>query len=371
MKLKGKRRTGLFVLIVIIVLAAFWLWSKLNAPVVQYQTLIVKPGELQQMVLATGKLDALRKVDVGAQVNGELQSLTVNIGDKVKKDQLLGIIDPAQAENQIKEVEATLMELRAQRRQAQAELKLAQVTYGRQQQLVQSHLVSRQDLDTSATDVAVKQAQIGTIDAQIKRNQATLDTAKTNLDYTRILAPMDGEVTQITTLEGQTVIAMQQAPNILTVADMSTMLVKAQVSEADVIHLKPGQKAWFTVLGDPGTRYEGVLKDILPTPEKVNDAIFYYARFEVPNPQGVLRLEMTAQVQIQLTGQKNVLTIPLAALGEPVGDNRYKVKVLRNGETREREVILGARNDTDVVVVKGLDAGDEVVIGERKEGAAQ
>jgi Membrane-fusion protein len=263
------------------------------------------------------------------------------------------------------------MELRAQRRQAQAELKLAQVTLARQQQLVKRNLISRQDLDTSATDVAVKEAQIGTIDAQIKRNQATQDTAKKNLDYTRILAPMAGQVTQITTLQGQTVIAVQQAPNILTLADMSTMLVKAQVSEADVIHLKPGQKAWFTVLGDPGTRYEGELKDILPTPEKVNDAIFYYARFEVPNPQGILRLDMTAQVHIQLTGLKNVLTIPLSALGDPVGDNRYKVKVLRNGEPREREVMLGARNDTDVVVVKGLDAGDEVVIGELNRGAAR
>ncbi|MCL6746369.1 macrolide transporter subunit MacA [Kosakonia sp. R1.Fl] len=370
MKLKGKRRTVMIVLAVVVLLAAFWLWSKLNAPVVQYQTLIVRPGELQQSVLATGKLDALRKVDVGAQVNGQLKTLSVNIGDKVKKDQLLGVIDPDQAENQIKEVDATLMELRAQRRQAQAELKLAQVTLARQQQLVKSNLISRQDLDTSATDVAVKEAQIGTIDAQIKRNQATLDTAKTNLDYTRILAPMAGEVTQITTLQGQTVIAVQQAPNILTLADMSTMLVKAQVSEADVIHLKPGQKAWFTVLGDPETRYEGELKDILPTPEKVNDAIFYYARFEVPNPEGVLRLDMTAQVHIQLTGLKNVITIPLAALGDPVGDNRYKVKVLRNGETREREVTLGARNDTEVVVTKGLDAGEEVVIGE-KSGAAQ
>ncbi|AHJ74510.1 macrolide transporter subunit MacA [Kosakonia sacchari] len=370
MKLKGKRRTVMIVLAVVVLLAAIWLWGKLNAPVVQYQTLIVRLGELQQSVLATGKLDALRKVDVGAQVNGQLKTLSVNIGDKVKKDQLLGVIDPDQAENQIKEVDATLMELRAQRRQAQAELKLAQVTLARQQQLVKSNLISRQDLDTSATDVAVKEAQIGTIDAQIKRNQATLDTAKTNLDYTRILAPMAGEVTQITTLQGQTVIAVQQAPNILTLADMSTMLVKAQVSEADVIHLKPGQKAWFTVLGDPGTRYEGELKDILPTPEKVNDAIFYYARFEVPNPEGVLRLDMTAQVHIQLTGLKNVITIPLAALGDPVGDNRYKVKVLRNGETREREVTLGARNDTEVVVTKGLDAGEEVVIGE-KSGAAQ
>ncbi|AMO48767.1 RND family efflux transporter, MFP subunit [Enterobacter sp. FY-07] len=371
MKLKGKRRTWIIVLSVLILLAAGWLWGKLNAPVVQYQTLIVRPGELQQSVLATGKLDALRKVDVGAQVNGQLKTLSVSIGDKVKKDQLLGVIDPEQAQNQIKEVEATLMELRAQRRQAQAELKLAQVTLARQQQLVKSHLISRQDLDTAATDVAVKEAQIGTIDAQIKRNQATLDTAKTNLDYTRILAPMAGEVTQITTLQGQTVIAVQQAPTILTLADMSTMLVKAQVSEADVIHLKPGQKAWFTVLGDPGTRYEGTLKDILPTPEKVNDAIFYYARFEVPNPQGILRLDMTAQVHIQLAGMKNVLTIPLAALGDPVGDNRYKVKVLRNGETRDREVMLGARNDTEVVIVKGLDAGEEVVTGELKHGAAQ
>lgn len=263
------------------------------------------------------------------------------------------------------------MELRAQRAQAQAERNLAQVTLTRQQALAKTQAISKQDLDTATTELAVKQAQIGTIDAQIKRNQASLDTAKTNLDYTKIVAPMAGEVTQITTLQGQTVIAAQQAPNILTLADMSTMLVKAQVSEADVIHLRPGQNAWFTVLGDPQTRYEGVLKDILPTPEKVNDAIFYYARFEVPNPQGVLRLDMTAQVHIQLTGVKNVLTIPLSALGESAGDSRYKVKVLRNGETREREVVIGARNDTDVVVVKGLEEGEEVVISESLPGAAK
>ncbi|MGL5602396.1 MAG: macrolide transporter subunit MacA [Silvania sp.] len=371
MNIRRKLKKRYVIAALIIIVALITAWRTLNAPVPHYTTLIVRPGELQQNVLATGKLDALRKVDVGAQVSGQLKTLSVEIGDKVKKGQLLGVIDPEQAENQIKEVEATLMELRAQRSQADAERKLAQVTLNRQRQLATTQAISQQELDTAATELAVKQAQIGTIDAQIKRNQATLDSAKTNLDYTRIVAPMGGEVTQITTLQGQTVIAAQQAPNILTLADMSTMLVKAQVSEADVIHLKPGQKAWFTVLGDPQTRYEGVLKDILPTPEKVNDAIFYHARFEVPNPQGVLRLEMTAQVHIQLTGVKNVLTIPLAALGESAGDNRYKVKVLRNGETREREVSLGARNDTDVVVVKGLEEGDEVVISETQPGAAQ
>lgn len=212
---EGKRRK-LFLLLAVVVLAGgFWLWKVLNAPVPQYQTLIVRPGELQQNVLATGKLDALRKVDVGAQVSGQLKTLSVEIGDKVK-GQLLGVIDPEQAQNQIREVEATLMELRAQRAQAQAERNLAQVTLTRQQALAKTQAISKQDLDTAATELAVKQAQIGTIDAQIKRNQASLDTAKTNLDYTQIVAPMAGEVTQITTLQGQTVIAAQQAPNILT-----------------------------------------------------------------------------------------------------------------------------------------------------------
>ncbi|HCB1585274.1 macrolide transporter subunit MacA [Citrobacter freundii] len=371
MKLKGKIKKRYFLFAIILIVAVIALWRTLNAPLPQYQTLIVRPGDLQQSVLATGKLDALRKVDVGAQVSGQLKTLSVAIGDKVKKDQLLGVIDPEQAQNQIKEVEATLMELRAQRLQAEAEWKLARVTLSRQQQLAKTQAVSQQDLDTAATEMAVKQAQIGAIDAQIKRNQASLDTAKTNLDYTRIVAPMAGEVTQITTLQGQTVIAAQQAPNILTLADMSTMLVKAQVSEADVIHLQSGQKAWFTVLGDPQTRYEGTLKDVLPTPEKVNDAIFYYARFEVPNPKGILRLDMTAQVHIQLTDVKNVLTIPLSALGDPIGNNRYNVRLLRNGETREREVVIGARNDTDVEIVKGLEEGDEVITGEGNAGAAK
>lgn len=101
--------------LVIVIAGLITLWRILNAPVPTYQTLIVRPGDLQQSVLATGKLDALRKVDVGAQVSGQLKTLSVAIGDKVKKDQLLGVIDPEQAENQIKEVEATLMELRAQR----------------------------------------------------------------------------------------------------------------------------------------------------------------------------------------------------------------------------------------------------------------
>ena len=294
------------------------------------------------------------------------------IGDKVKKDQLLGVIDPEQAENQIKEVEATLMELRAQRQQAEAELKLARgdvfpsATSGTNEGCFTAGSRHRRDGDGCETGAKLapltrKSSAIRLLSIRLKPISITLAS----------LPRWPGKSRKSPLCKAQTVIAAQQAPNILTLADMSAMLVKAQVSEADVIHLKPGQKAWFTVLGDPLTRYEGQIKDVLPTPEKVNDAIFYYARFEVPNPNGLLRLDMTAQVHIQLTDVKNVLTIPLSALGDPVGDNRYKVKLLRNGETREREVTIGARNDTDVEIVKGLEAGDEVVIGEAKPGAAQ
>lgn len=359
---KGHRRRWTIILVIIAAISAAAIWHFRHPAPANYETVKVAKGDLQQNVLATGQLDAVRKVDVGAQVSGQLESLYVEIGDKVKKGQLLGIIDPQQAQNSIREGEATLRELHAQLLQAQAEQRLATVTLQRNQALAKLQAVSRQDLDQAATQLAVKKAQVGTITAQIARNQASLDTAKINLAYTRIEAPMDGDVVQITTLQGQTVIAAQQAPNILTLADLSTMLVKAQVSEADVINLKPGQKAWFTVLGDPSRRFDGVLKDIQPTPEKVNNAIFYYARFEVPNPEGLLRLQMTAQVHIQLAGVKQAEVIPLAALGDQIVDNRYYISLLKQGKEEKREVTIGMRNNIDVQILSGLQLGDEVIV---------
>lgn len=358
---KSKKR-GLLVCAVLVVLAVVAYWHFSHPAPVEFKTVKVAKRDLEQSVLATGQLDAVRKVDVGAQVSGQLESLKVEIGDKVQKGQLLGIIDPEQAQNSIREGEATLQQLQAQLQQALAEQQLAAVTLQRNRELAKVQAVSRQDLDKFTTELAVKKAQVETTRAQIAKNQASLDTAKINLAYTRIEAPMDGDVVQITTLQGQTVIAAQQAPNILTLADMSSMMVKAQVSEADVIHLKPGLKAWFTVLGDPSKRFDGALKDIQPTPEKVNNAIFYYARFEVPNPQGLLRLQMTAQVHIQLAGVSDALVIPLAALGDQIADNRYHISVLKQGKEEKREVTIGIRNNVDVQIVSGLQAGEEVIV---------
>ena len=203
----------------------------------------------------------------------------------MKKGQLLGVIDPQQAQNSIREGEATLRELHAQLLQVQAEQQLAAVTLQRNRALAKLQAVSPGS--GSGGDAAGGEEGAGGHHQCADRAEPCQPGYRQDQPaYTRIEAPMDGDVVQITTLQGQTVIAAQQAPNILTLADLGTMLVKAQVSEADVINLKPGQKARFTVLGDPTRRFDGVLKDIQPTPEKVNNAIFYYARFEVPNPKG-------------------------------------------------------------------------------------
>ncbi|WP_148449450.1 macrolide transporter subunit MacA, partial [Providencia rustigianii] len=240
MPIKSRKKWILSLLALMAAIGAGWFFLG-NPQSETFQTVDVTRGDLNKQVLATGKLDAVRKVDVGAQVSGQLQTLYVKEGDVVKKGDLLAVIDPQKAQNEVTESQETIHELESNLALAKAELRLAEITYQRHLSLSKVQAVSQQDLDKARTDVEVKKAQVATYQSQIKRNQASLDTAKTNLKYTQITAPMDGIVTFIKTLQGQTVIAAQEAPTILTLADMDTMLVKAEVSEADVIYLEPGQ----------------------------------------------------------------------------------------------------------------------------------
>ncbi|MDR5609070.1 MULTISPECIES: macrolide transporter subunit MacA [unclassified Arsenophonus] len=357
-----KKRLLIFLMLILIIIITAVMLYIINLPKkINYQTVPVIRGNIEKLVLATGKLDALSKVDVGAQVSGQLQTLYVKEGDMVKKGDLLAVIDSQKVQNVVKESEETLREHQANLALARAELKLAEMTYQRYVDLAKHQAISRQEFDRVKTDVEVKKARVKIYIAQINRNQASLNTAKTNLKYTHLTAPLSGIVTNIKTLQGQTVIASQEAPTIMTLADLDTMLVKAQVSEADIINLKSGQKASFTILGAPDKTFAGVLKDILPTPEEVNDAIFYYARFEVPNPHHILKLQMTAQIKIQLALHKNVLLLPLSALRENIANNQYIVVLLQNGQQVERRVEVATQNYIDAEIVSGLAEGDLVI----------
>lgn len=367
-------------LVVLAVLVILGLRSALSPKPPQYLTAKVERGDLENAVLATGTLVAFTQVDVGAQVSGQLKSLKVKLGDKVTKGQWLAEIDPVISQNTLRQAEANEQDLQAQRRATQAQLAKAELTFRRQKQMLPDDATSRQEFEAAQADLDAQRANLAALEAKIRSAAIQIESARANLGYTRIVAPMDGQVVAIVTQEGQTVIAQQQAPVILKLADLDTMTVKAQVSEADVIRVAPGQTTYFTILGEPDKRYYGKLRAIEPAPQnfldtqgslgglggsRSNTAVFYNALFEVPNPDHKLRISMTAQVNVLLSTAKQALSIPVAALGKKQADGRYDVRVVgADGKVVTRQVRIGLNNNVKVEVTEGLAADEQVVIGE-------
>ncbi|WP_043641494.1 macrolide transporter subunit MacA [Chromobacterium haemolyticum] len=341
-----------------------WLWLA-PKPAPQVLTAEVTRADLEDVVLASGVLKPLRQVDVGAQASGQLKTLNVEAGDRVRKGELLAEIDPENSLNDLKASEAQLESRVAQLRSKQATLRQAERELARQKQMMGEGSTSQKDLLTAETNYQTQTAELDDLQAQIRQNRFQIDKNRTTLGYTRITAPMDGEVIEIVTQQGQTVIASQTVPVILKLADLSTMTVHTQVAEADVIRVKAGLPVYFTVLGAPDRPIRGKLRAILPTPEKINNANFYKALFDVKNVDGKLRVEMTAQVSIVLAESKQALSIPLSALGAAGKDGRYSVKVQgKDGQLHERQVRIGLKTATRVQILDGLKAGEKVVTSE-------
>lgn len=362
---------------VVALIIVFGVLGRHTAP--SYRTAKVTQGKVESVVLASGTLQPYREVDVGAQVSGQLKTLAVKLGDHVKKGQLLAVIDPVLSINQLQVQHAQLDSLKAQKMSAQAQLNKAQLDYDRQQKLLAAHVTTLQAMQAAKATLLVDQAAVAQVDAQIAQAKIEVNSAQAKLGYTRILAPMDGVVVAIVTKQGQTVVAAQQAPTILKLADLSTMTVRAQIPEADVIRLHPGQTAYFTILGAPDKRHYGKLRAIEPAPSSYaqsqgigggsqsgsSQAVFYNALFEVPNPDGTLRIDMTAQVSFVLKSVDHVLTVPMAALGDEGKNGLYPVRVVgADGQATVHQVRIGIDNNIKAQVLSGLKAGDVVVTGE-------
>ncbi|WP_338490673.1 macrolide transporter subunit MacA [Pseudomonas trivialis] len=375
------RKTGLFTLLAIAIgLIIYAIQAPADTP--QYLTATAERGDIENAVLATGLLEGIKQVDVGAQVSGQLKSLKVKVGDKVKKGQWLAEIDPLILQNTLRKAQVDEENLQAQRRATAAQLKQAKSVYERYKGLQIDESVSRQDFEDAESTYQVQQANLLSLDAQIKSAHIQIDTAKVNLTYTRINAPIDGDVVGIVTQEGQTVIANQLAPVLLKLADLDTMTVKAQVSEADVIHISPGQQVYFTILGEADKRYYAKLRGTEPAPQnfletqsagtpKQNTAVFYNALFDVPNPDHRLRIAMTAQVRIVLDTAQGALMVPVAALGARNNDGSYTLRVLdAKGKALARNVKTGINNNVKVQILDGLVEGDKVVIGDATPAVA-
>jgi macrolide-specific efflux system membrane fusion protein len=369
-KKRRSRRPWIFALLVLAVVGTgYYAWSRQGAPPATTMiTQAVTRGDIEESVTAVGTLDAVKSVDAGAQVSGQLKSLHVVIGDKVEQNQLIAEIDPASIENRIEINEAELANLEAQLVSKKAQLVLKQANIERQRNLVATNSVSQSTLDQAVADHAAAGADVQAIEAQIRKQKATLAGDRVDLGYTKIYAPMAGTIVDDPAKEGQTLNANQTTPTIVTIADLSTMTVKAQVSEADVGKLKLGMDAYFTLLGQPGKRFTGKLRQIEPMPDTENNVVLYYALFDVPNPTGELMMSMSAQVFFVQAAAKNVLVVPSAALrtveaAASDGPTRAEVTVVApSGATQTRTVEVGVRNRVSAEIVSGLQEGEKVVV---------
>ncbi|MCW0330189.1 Macrolide export protein MacA [Pantoea ananatis] len=366
---------ALVVLVLILLAGGAWgLRSMLTGNVVPQISQAIDRGDIEKTVLATGILKPSVQVNVGAQVNGQLKKLYVRAGDRVTKGQLLAEIDPTLQQSELRKSEAELDSAIAQKQASLFNLTQYQLELKRQRQMDRDGAGTKSSLEQAQARVDTQKAQIKVNEAQIVQAQMALETAKANLGYTRILAPMDGQVLGIVTKEGQTVVSSQTAPTILVLANVDTMTVQTRISETDILKVHPGQPLTFYVVADPKHRYQSVMGTLQDAPDDAlqdegtraqpqqSSAVYYNGVFSIPNPDHLLRTAMTAQVFIVTEQAKNVLRLPVMALGQPLDDDLYVVQVV-NGKTTEKRLVRVGINDRQFVEVKeGLSEGEHVVM---------
>ncbi|MEG1680029.1 MAG: efflux RND transporter periplasmic adaptor subunit [Stenotrophomonas sp.] len=422
--LPSSRRNRILLAAAIVALIAsgvFWATRKPAAP--SMATSPVSRGDLEQTVDATGVIDAYKLVSVGAQASGQIKVLKVQLGDVVKQGDLIAEIDSVTQENSLKNAEAALENIRAQRAVQTASLKESELAFARQKEMLAAEATSRADYESAEANLASTRAQIRALDAQIRQRETELGTAQANLGYTRITAPIDGTVVAVVAEEGRTVNANQSAPTIVKLARLDLVTVNAEISEADVVKVKPGMPVYFTILGNPDHKYQATLRTVNPAPASISTdstssssssssssstAVYYNALFDVENPDGTLRIDMTAQVSVMLAQAKDALLIPTVALGPKVPEggrgpgasaangeqraarskqegqrqqrrqpdaaalaksNSYVVRVVnKDGQPEPRTIKVGLNNGSNVEVLDGLKEGELVVVGEVTAG---
>ncbi|MFN7054984.1 efflux RND transporter periplasmic adaptor subunit [Hyphomonas sp.] len=321
--LTGRRA---WVLAAIIAAAAGWfawstIWGREKPP--ELTTAEVTRGDLEVTISSAGKIRPRDSVAVGAQVSGQLTELLVEPGDEVERGQLLARIDATIAETNVEASQAQLRELEASRKQQQASLDLSRANFERAKMLFDNDAIARAEFEAAQADYTVAQGRLEAINAQISRQASTLRAQRATLEFTNIYAPINGTVVSVAAVEGQTLNAAQTAPTILTLADLSIMTVETDVSEADVLRILPGQEAWFTTLGDGTRRWPSVVRQVLPTPEVLNDVVLYKALLDVENPESRLKPQMTAQVFFLTGAARDAVLVPVTALqSQPRGGQR-------------------------------------------------
>lgn len=388
-----RRRLAMLTVLLLLAVGGWWWW---RPPTVTPPAARVTRADIQLLITATGTVEPRRYVDVGAQVSGQVKRIHVQVGDDVKRGQLLLEIDPDVQQAVVEGARASLASLQAQEVEQRIQMRLASQQLKRRRRLLKQDAATREDLENAEAALEMAQARIASLQAKMQETRATLRAEETRLSYTRIYAPMDGTVIALEAREGQTLNATYQTPRMMRIADLATMTVRTRVSEADVQGVTAGMPVWFSPLvaqlghEESPRRWHGKVRQVLPAPDlpaggsqgdgsqdssasaTTPTVVNYTALFDVDNTDGVLRPQMTAQVSFVARSAPGVLAVPMAALERqpdaPPGTYQTRLR-LADGSALQRTVRIGV---TDLVlgeVLEGLDEGDEVLLNVATEAS--
>ncbi|ERF78057.1 ABC transporter substrate-binding protein [Gallibacterium anatis] len=372
-----KRILGIAV--ILIILAAIYYFNLQSQPKTTYLTETAKYSDIQQTVVATGTVRSSNRVEVGARVSGKVEKILVKLGQKVKKGELIAELDSITQENTLNSAQAQLAAYKAQLVAAQTAYRVANSNFQRIAKLYKRKASSLDDYENAQNNLDSTKANVEQIQAQIKQSEIEVNTAATNLNYTKITSPIDGTVISIPVSVGQTVNANQTTPTIIQVADLDTMLIKPEISEGDITKIKPGMKVQFTTLAEPDEIYQAEIASVDPAlttltdneySESVSDtnAIYYYANVLVPNPEHKLQIGMTTQNTIITAQKQHVLVVPTLAIQRKNGQN--SVQILDGDKVIEKIVQIGLHDEINTEILSGLNEGDKVIISQSSANEA-
>ena len=363
--------------------AAYYFFSSNSKQETTYLTESVTRGNVEKTVIASGSVESVNEVNVGAQASGKITKLYVKLGQEIKKGEMIADIDSTTQINTLNTKKAALVSYQAQLKAKKTAYDVALSSYNRLSKLYTQRATSLDSVNTAKSTLDNAKAEMEAIEANIKQAEIEVNTAETNVGYTKITAPMDGTVISVPVSEGQTVNANQTTPTIVTIADLSKMKIKPEISEGDITKVKAGQEVSFTILSDSQTVYHSVIDSVDPANTTTSDssstsslssssssttsAIYYYANVLIDNPDRTLRIGMTTENNIKIANAKDVLLVSNMAIQKR--DGKSFVNVLNDKNQPEpREVETGVQNDFKTEIKSGLNEGEKVIVSQVANG---
>jgi HlyD family secretion protein/macrolide-specific efflux system membrane fusion protein len=336
-------------------------------------SLIVPAGKknLDIEVIETGKVQPRERVEIKSKVAGQVEAVLVDEGAKVKKGQLLLRLDPTDFRRDVAKAQADVARAEADIAQSKNALEYAQLNLERRKRGLESRGVAQADVDLAENDLKSKTVGLKTSESTLAGLKVALSAAEDRLRYTQITAPLDGTVIEKGIRVGEVVTPGVQATfegkALLTVADLSVLIVKADLNQIDVAKVKLGQKVTLTLDALPGKKYQATVTKVAPasTTPKGKDVDVFPVEATLDTADGQIKPGMTADVRVHIETRPDVLALPIEAVVKEK-DKSYVTKVTNGPDGKQKtdkvEVKVGARNDREIEIASGVNEGEKILI---------